>query len=32
LEKVKSAAFYGRVGSLGRIFIEIETKAYSIST
>jgi TorA maturation chaperone TorD len=32
LEKVKSSAFYARVGSLGRIFIEIETKAYSIST
>jgi TorA maturation chaperone TorD len=32
LEKVKSAAFYARVGALGRIFIEIETKAYSIST
>jgi TorA maturation chaperone TorD len=32
LENVKSAAFYARVGSLGRIFIEIETKAYSLST
>jgi TorA maturation chaperone TorD len=32
LENVKSAAFYARVGSLGRVFIDIETKAFSIST
>jgi TorA maturation chaperone TorD len=32
LANVKSAAFYARVGCLGRIFIDIETKAYALST
>jgi TorA maturation chaperone TorD len=31
LEHVKSAAFYARVGSLGRVFIDIETEAFSLS-
>lgn len=29
LERAKSAEFYARVGSLGRIFVDIEAKAYS---
>jgi TorA maturation chaperone TorD len=32
LEQAKSAIFYRRVGSLGRIFMEIETEAFSLST
>jgi TorA maturation chaperone TorD len=32
LENIKSAAFYARVGSLGRVFIDIETKAFSLSS
>jgi TorA maturation chaperone TorD len=32
LEHVESAIFYSRVGSLGRIFMEIETEAFSLST
>jgi TorA maturation chaperone TorD len=32
LERTKSANFYARVGSLGRIFMEIETEADSLST
>ncbi len=32
LEKVKSADFYARVGSLGRVFMRVETEAYSLST
>jgi TorA maturation chaperone TorD len=31
LERAGSAAFYTRVGSLGRIFMEIETEAFSLS-
>jgi TorA maturation chaperone TorD len=31
LENVKSAAFYARVGSLGRVFIDIEIEAFSLS-
>jgi TorA maturation chaperone TorD len=31
LENVKSAAFYARVGSLGRAFTDIETRAFSLS-
>ena len=30
LEKAKSVDFYARVGSLGRIFIDIETEAFAI--
>jgi TorA maturation chaperone TorD len=32
LEHAESAAFYKSVGSLGRIFMEIETEAFSLST
>jgi TorA maturation chaperone TorD len=32
LEHAESATFYRRVGSLGRIFMEIETEAFSLST
>jgi TorA maturation chaperone TorD len=32
LEHAESATFYKSVGSLGRIFIEIETEAFSLST
>jgi TorA maturation chaperone TorD len=32
LEKAKSADFYACVGSLGRVFVSIETEAYSLST
>jgi TorA maturation chaperone TorD len=32
LERVKSATFYASVGTLGRIFMEIETEAFSLST
>ncbi len=32
LERVESATFYASVGTLGRIFMEIETEAFSIST
>jgi TorA maturation chaperone TorD len=32
LENVKSAAFYAHVGSLGRIFFDIETRAFSLSS
>jgi TorA maturation chaperone TorD len=32
LESVKSAAFYPRVGSFGRVFIDIETQAFSFPT
>jgi TorA maturation chaperone TorD len=31
LENVKSAAFYARVGSLGRVFVDIEIEAFSLS-
>jgi len=31
LERAESAAFYSCVGTLGRIFMEIETEAFSIS-
>jgi TorA maturation chaperone TorD len=31
LERAESAAFYKSVGSLGRIFMEIETEAFSLS-
>jgi TorA maturation chaperone TorD len=32
LERAESATFYRYVGSLGRIFMEIETEAFSLST
>jgi TorA maturation chaperone TorD len=32
LEKAKSADFYACVGSLGRVFMGVETEAYSLST
>jgi TorA maturation chaperone TorD len=32
LERAESAVFYNCVGSLGRIFMEIETEAFSLST
>jgi TorA maturation chaperone TorD len=32
LEHTESAAFYKSVGSLGRVFMEIETEAFSLST
>jgi TorA maturation chaperone TorD len=32
LERANPAGFYGRVGSLGRTFMEIETEAYSFPT
>ncbi|MEA2942741.1 MAG: hypothetical protein QOD09_3270 [Bradyrhizobium sp.] len=32
LEHAESAAFYKNVGSLGRVFMEIETEAFSLST
>jgi TorA maturation chaperone TorD len=32
LERVESATFYSCVGKLGRIFMEIETEAFSLST
>jgi TorA maturation chaperone TorD len=32
LEHAESAIFYSQVGSLGRIFMEIETEAFSLST
>ena len=32
LEHAESATFYKSVGSLGRIFMEIETEAFSLST
>jgi TorA maturation chaperone TorD len=32
LEHAESAAFYKSVGSLGRVFMEIETEAFSLST
>jgi TorA maturation chaperone TorD len=32
LEQAESAAFYKSVGSLGRIFMEVETEAFSLST
>jgi TorA maturation chaperone TorD len=32
LEQAESATFYKSVGSLGRIFVEIETEAFSLST
>jgi TorA maturation chaperone TorD len=32
LERAESATFYKSVGSLGRIFMEIETEAFSLST
>jgi len=32
LERVESAPFYASVGTLGRIFMEIETEAFSLST
>src|SRR6266850_1604012 len=32
LEHAESAIFYSRVGSLGRIFMEIESEAFSLST
>jgi TorA maturation chaperone TorD len=32
LERAESATFYSCVGSLGRIFMEIETEAFSLST
>jgi TorA maturation chaperone TorD len=32
LENVKSAGFYPRVGSFGRVFVEIETSAFSLPT
>jgi TorA maturation chaperone TorD len=32
LEKKKSADFYACVGSLGRVFMDVETEAYSLST
>jgi TorA maturation chaperone TorD len=32
LENLKSAAFYARVGSLGRVFTDIETKAFALSS
>ena len=31
LENVQAAPFYARVGSLGRAFVDIETKAFSLS-
>jgi len=30
LERAESASFYARVGALGRIFVEIETKAFTL--
>jgi TorA maturation chaperone TorD len=30
LERTESASFYARVGALGRIFVEIETKAFTL--
>jgi TorA maturation chaperone TorD len=32
LERAESATFYTSVGTLGRIFMEIETEAFSLST
>jgi TorA maturation chaperone TorD len=32
LEKVRSADFYANVGALGRLFLSVETEAYSLST
>jgi TorA maturation chaperone TorD len=32
LEKAASAEFYASVGSLGRVFMSVETEAYSLST
>jgi TorA maturation chaperone TorD len=32
LERAKSAEFYARVGTLGRVFMAIETEAFSIQT
>jgi TorA maturation chaperone TorD len=32
LENAASARFYARVGTLGRVFMEIEAEAYSLST
>jgi TorA maturation chaperone TorD len=31
LERCESADFYRRVGTLGRLFIEIETEAFSLA-
>ena len=31
LEKAKSVDFYARVGSLGRIFVDVETEAFALS-
>lgn len=31
LERAQSADFYARVGALGRIFVEVETEAFSLS-
>jgi TorA maturation chaperone TorD len=30
LERAESASFYARVGALGRTFVEIETKAFTL--
>jgi TorA maturation chaperone TorD len=30
LEQAEAAAFYRRVGTLGRVFIEIETEAFAL--
>jgi TorA maturation chaperone TorD len=32
LERAESAEFYARVGAIGRIFIDIETEAFALST
>ena len=32
LERSESADFYRRVGTLGRVFIDIETEAFSLSS
>jgi TorA maturation chaperone TorD len=32
LERAESATFYSSVGTLGRVFMEIETEAFSLST
>jgi hypothetical protein len=31
LERAQSADFYARVGSLGRVFVSIETEAFALS-
>ena len=32
LEKAQEADFYRRVGTLGRVFVEIETESFALST